>query len=129
MEDLKKDTNAFRAPLAFYNPPNRLLCYQMYALKRIYKILNRPCDGRHDDCNDSTLLQPLMARLSTSNRRKRDAVDEILIQELYEDDSKWTNFTLEEEEIRRNFGDDLTKLLLLVDESLEVHDQSNSEDL
>lgn len=124
MEDIKNDANAFRQPLAFYNPPNRLLCYQMYALKRIFKLLNRPNDGRHDDCRNSTLLPPRMARLSTSNRRKRDAVDEILIQELYEDDSKWTNFTLEEEEIRQNFGDDLTKLL--VDESLEVHDQSNN---
>lgn len=124
MEDIKNDADAFRQPLAFYDPPNRLLCYQTYALKRIFKLLNHPNVGRHDDCRNSTLLPPRVARLSSSNRRKRDAVDEILIQELYENEAKWISFSWEECEIRQNCGNDLTKLL--VDESSEVHDQSSN---
>lgn len=122
MEEIKQDSKlgTFRQPLAFYNPPNRLLCFQEFALKRIFKLLNRP---RNNDGNASC-LPPRVAQLSASNRRKRDAVDDILIQELYEDEAKWTNFFLEEEEVRQSVGGDLRKLL--VDESLESNDQSNT---
>lgn len=131
MQEIIDDSSggAFRQPLAFFNPPNRLLCYQEHTLKRIFKLLNRPSNGRGEYFNDynsgiSSCLPPRMAQLSSSNRRKRDTVDEILIQELYEDEARWTNFSLEEEEIRISVNGDLEKLL--IDDPSEMNDQSNA---
>lgn len=114
-------------PLGFFNPPNRLKCYQNYVLNRIFKLLNRPhsSDRSTDDGSKTfsgirTFLASQVAQL-ISNRRKRDTVDEILIQELYEDESRWTNFDLEEMEIRESVPDLRT---LLVDDSAEIQETS-----
>lgn len=103
-----------RQPLGFFNPPNRLRCYQDFALNRIFKLLNRSHGNR-------SILASQVAQLTYSNRRKRDTVDEILIQELYEDEPRWTNFDLEEKEIRDSVPDLRT---LLVDDSTEIPETS-----
>lgn len=103
-----------RQPLGFFNPPNRLKCYQDFAINRIFKLLNRPHGNR-------SILASQVAQLTYSNRRKRDTVDEILIQELYEDESRWANFDLEEMEIREKVPDLRT---LLVDDSAEIPETS-----
>lgn len=117
-----------RQPLGFFNPPNRLKCYQDYALKQIFKLLNRSISSDHSIVGDEpksfsgtrTFLASPVAQL-ISNRRKRDTVDEILIQELYEDESRWSNFDAEEQEIRESVPDLRT---LLVDDSAEVLEAS-----
>lgn len=83
-------THAYKQPLAFFNPPNRLNCLKEFVVKRIQKLLGRQ--------NHS--IQPQISYMIAKNRRKRDLVDEILIQELLEDEQKWTNFDVEEEEIQ-----------------------------
>lgn len=104
-----------RQPLGFFNPPNRLKCYQDFALNRIFKLLNRPHGNR-------SILASQVAQLTYSNRRKRDTVDEILIQELYEDESRWTNFDLEEKEIRDSVPD--LRTLLVDDSAAEIPETS-----
>lgn len=66
-----------------------------------------------------------MAFVIVKNRRKRDLVDEILIQELLEDEQKWTNFDLEELEVQNNVTDDI--MALLADESVENTESSTEE--
>lgn len=118
----------FRQPLEFYNPPNRLKCYQQYVFKRIFKLINRSTtgDSSKDDETYSgirSILPSQVAQLTFLNRRKRDAVDDILIQELYEDEARWTNFDAEEKEIRDNVTDLRT---LLADDSSETHEISTN---
>lgn len=126
----KLTTETSRQPLTFYNPPNRLTCLQHHTLKRIFKLLNRPAandSSRNGDAKSYTgmrsFLPSQVAQLTFNNRRKRDAVDEILIQELYEDEARWTNFDLEEKEIRESVPDLRT---LLTDDSSEVQDISTT---
>lgn len=64
-----------------------------------------------------------VAQLTLNNRRKRDAVDEILIQELYEDEARWTNFNLEEEEIRNSVTD---LQALLIGDTSEVQEENSN---
>lgn len=119
----------FRQPLEFFNPPNRLKSYQQYTLKRIFKLLNRQLPGltKTDESKSysgiRSFLPSQVAQLTFNNRRKRDAVDEILIQELYEDEARWTNFELEEKEIRENVGDLRT---LLADDSSDVNETNET---
>lgn len=111
----------FKQPLAFFNPPNRMQCLQQHALKRVYKLLNLPFvdDATNSievkQINPRSCLPAHVAQLTFNNRRKRDAVDEILLQELYEEEMRWTNFDAEEEEIRNSIGD--LNALLSVDTS------------
>lgn len=123
----------FRLPLEFYNPPDRLKCFQQHTIKRIFKLLNRPSDasnvsdggggggGVDTKTGMRSFLPSQVAQLTFNNRRKRDAVDEILIQELYEDEAQWTNFDVEEKEIRDNVTDLKT---LLADDSSGGHETS-----
>lgn len=118
-----------RQPIRFFNPPNRLQCYQEHVLKRIFKLLDRPYSSNDKIDNESksfsemrSFLPSQVAQLTYNNRRKRDAVDDILIQELYEDESRWTNFDLEENEIRENVPD--LRTLLTADESSEIQETS-----
>lgn len=118
----------FRQPLEFYNPPDRLNCHQQHVLKRIFKLINRSTAGDSGDESKTysgmrSFLPSQVAQLTFNNRRKRDAVDEILIQELYEDEIRWTNFDAEEKEIRDNVTDLRT---LLADDSSETHEISTN---
>lgn len=125
----EKQTGAVRQPLSFFNPPNRLNCYQEHTLKRIYKLIDRPYASGDGVINDESksftgmrsFLPSQVAQLTYNNRRKRDAVDDILIQELYEDEARWTNFDLEEQEIRESVPDLRT---LLADESSDIQETS-----
>lgn len=111
-----------RQPLGFFNPPNRLMCYQNFALNRVFKLLNRSNSSEFSETR--SILTSQVAQLTYSNRtKKRDTVDEILIQELYEDESRWTDFDLEEKEIRESVPDLRT---LLVDDSAEILETSVS---
>lgn len=128
----KQLTGIFRQPLTFYNPPSRLKCFQRHTLNRIYKLLNRPCPGseyaKGDDSKSysgmRSFLPSQVAQLTFNNRRKRDAVDDILIQELYEDEARWTNFDIEEKEIRENVADLKT---LLENDSSSFINTTNTE--
>ncbi|XP_031623928.1 centrosome-associated protein 350-like [Contarinia nasturtii] len=126
----KQLTGIFRQPLTFYKPPNRLKCFQQHTLRRIFKLLNRPSgDSINSDESKSysgmrSFLPSRVAQLTFNNRRKRDAVDDILIQELYEDEARWTNFDLEEKEIRENVADLKT---LLADDSSSFINTTNTE--
>lgn len=104
----------YKKPLVFYNPRNRLLCIQEHVLKRVLKLSNRYDTTQTNQQVIRSCLPSQVAQLTYNNRRKRDAVDEILIQELYEEEARWTNFDLEEEEIRNSVTDLKT---LLTDES------------
>lgn len=130
----------FKQPLSFFKPPNRLLCIQQYALKRIFKLLGRSNNlplasptksagpsgsnyiGIIPNANVSIqgirYLPSQMANMTFNNRRKRDLVDEILIQEMYEDEHKWTNFDIEELEVKSNVKD-LMSLLTDAEDSIE----------
>lgn len=126
----KLTTDVFRQLLKFYNPPDRLECFQLHTLKRVFKLLNRPLPGdalQNDDSKAYTGLRSFLpsqvAQLTFNNRRKRDTVDEILIQELYEDEARWTNFDLEEKEIRESVPDLRT---LLTDDSSEIQEISTN---
>lgn len=44
--------------------------------------------------------------------KKRDLVDEILIREMFENNSNWTNFDLEELEVKNNIFNDVKNLML-----------------
>lgn len=121
-------TEVFRQPLKFYNPPNRMECLQKHTLNRIFKLFNRPHSDdfpRTDEFKSGSrsFLPSQVAQLTFNNRRKRDVVDEILIQELYEDEARWTNFDLEEKEIRESVPDLRT---LLTDDSSEIQEVSTN---
>lgn len=104
-----------KQPLAFYNPPNRLICLQKYVAQRIFTLLGRQ-NGNSTGANNDERKQPQIVLMIVNNRRKRDLVDDILIQELLEDEQKWTNFDIEEMEIRNNTSDIMA---LMADESTE----------
>lgn len=116
----QKHPSLGKQPIAFYKPPDRLQCLQEHAWRRVKKLLGRAtCDvGARSRANATNGVQQLnarclpsqMANMTCNNRRKRDMVDEILIHELYEDEPKWTNFDLEELEVRLNVKD-LSSLL------------------
>lgn len=116
----QKHPSLGKQPIAFYKPPDRLQCLQQHAWHRVKKLLGRPTadGGIRSKANATNGVQQMnarclpsqMANMTCNNRRKRDMVDEILIQELYEDEPKWTNFDLEEQEVRINVKD-LSSLL------------------
>lgn len=96
----------YKSPLVFYNPPNRLLCAQEFVLKRVKSLLNVAGGGATDNGVHHQQRSPQMVTLACSSRRKRDVVDEILIQELMEDESKWTNFDVEEMQVLNDMAND-----------------------
>ncbi|XP_055695943.1 uncharacterized protein LOC129797427 [Lutzomyia longipalpis] len=74
----------YKNKLCFYNPPDRLKCIQEHILEAIRQILQG--GGNY-------------SRIQASCRRKRDQIDEIVIEEMLEDDWKWSNFQIEETEV------------------------------
>lgn len=104
----------FKHPLAFYNPPNRLECVQQYVLKRVKKLIGNGIYGQNN--NSSTLLPTQIITVVSCNKRKRDHVDEILVQEMMEDESKWTNFDAEKSEVLNNVTNEI--MLQLIEETL-----------
>lgn len=96
----------FKQRLAFYNPPNRLEYVQEFALKKVKKLL----DPNHASLGTAT-------QIGASVKRKRDLVDEMLVMEMIEDESKWSNFDLEEKEVIENIVEQI--VLLVVNEAVD----------
>lgn len=96
----------FKQRLAFYNPPNRLEYVQEFALKKVKKLLdpNNSCMGT-------------ATQIGACVKRKRDLVDEMLVMEMIEDESKWSNFDLEEKEVIENIVEQI--VLLVVNEAVD----------
>lgn len=68
-----------KQPLAFYNPPNRLICLQDYVVGRIHKLLGRQSGLSIAGNNAQSIRKPTptMSFVIVNNRRKRDLVDEV----------------------------------------------------
>ncbi|XP_055698555.1 centrosome-associated protein 350-like isoform X3 [Phlebotomus papatasi] len=91
----------YRNKLAFFNPPDRLGCIQEHILESIGRIL--PGAGSYP-------RQSL--QLPANSRRKRDQIDEIVIEEMLEDDWKWSNFQIEETEVLDTMTETIFSTLL-----------------
>lgn len=126
------DVDQFRhEPLAFYNPPNRLECIQQHVLQKVQKLLrnggaNTIINGK--STSNAYIIHPSSAasRL-VSSKRKRDLVDEILVQEMLEGDALWTNFDVERVEVLRSVTNDI--LRLMVKEAIDDCQQTFAEKL
>lgn len=97
----------YKQRLAFYNPPNRLEYVQEFALKKVKKLLdpNSACIGTQ------------ATQIGACVKRKRDLVDDMLVTEMIEDESKWSNFDLEEKEVIENIVEQI--VLLVVNEAVD----------
>lgn len=80
------EINSFVGKLTFHRPPDQLKCTQQFILRKVMKTL-KPTPITNQLC---TLV---------NSRRKRDHVDETLLQELFEEEERWTNFHIEEKEV------------------------------
>lgn len=87
--------------LSLYNPPDHLKAMQLHIFEKIKQLLllNNKIDG------PSTIIG--------GSGKKRDHVDEILIREMFENNSNWTNFDLEELEVKNNIFNDVKNLMFL----------------
>lgn len=107
----------------FYSAKDKRKCLQDYILKKIQRILIIPTKvNQHQLQQNSQIFpmgqiplgaqfRPFHFYLNSINycnsKRKRDNVDEILIHELVEDESKWLYFDQEESEIKNNLTNDI----------------------
>lgn len=107
--------NKYKYPMAFYNPPDRLVCIQEYVVKRAMNLLNVGGPVTMMGCCRN--YRSYYSSTSICGRRKRDLVDEILIQEIAEEDAKWINFDAEEEEVIHSFASEIMDNL--IDEAIE----------
>lgn len=97
----------FKQRLAFYNPPNRLAYVQEYALKKVKKLLDP----------NGMVASTQASQIGACVKRKRDLVDEMLVMEMIEDESKWSNFDLEEKEVIENIVEQI--VLLVVNDAVD----------
>lgn len=110
-------------PLSFYKPPDRLQCTQEFTLSKILKLMGRKSSSKlkgfsYEMQRQNARFSPISINGNAFNgRRKRDVVDEILIQEMYEDEQNWSNFNVEEQEVRSSVKD--LNTLLEEDSSIE----------
>ena len=95
LTNLNPDT--YKNCLALFNPPDRLKYMQEFVHLHVQNLL-----GIEKKFN-STLKNSIF----TIGRRKCDHVDEILIQELYEEELKWANFNDEEDEVKLAIIDEI----------------------
>ncbi|XP_055640088.1 centrosome-associated protein 350-like [Toxorhynchites rutilus septentrionalis] len=102
-----------KRPLAFYNPPDRLGSLQDHMKRKIKKILNEESllqQQQHQNLHHCPM--PFLAFAGGTAKRKRDHVDEILAQEMFDEEARWTNFDREEIEVKERIVDEITKTLL-----------------
>lgn len=86
--------------LSLYNPPDRLKAMQLHILEKIKQLLLfNKVEG------------PSTIQIGGGGGKKRDHVDEILIREMFENNSNWTNFDLEELEVKNNIFNDVKNLM------------------
>ncbi|XP_055544429.1 uncharacterized protein LOC129729694 [Wyeomyia smithii] len=113
-----------KRPLAFYNPPNSLLCMQDHMKRKVKRILNEESLLQHQQQQQNLHHCPMPFLMFNggngavggigggSAKRKRDQVDEILAQEMFDEESRWTNFDREEIEVKERIVGELTKMLV-----------------
>ncbi|GAB0093805.1 centrosome-associated protein 350 [Sergentomyia squamirostris] len=92
----------FQNKLSFFNPPDRLKSIQQHILESIGKILPGP----------GIFPRQSLLHLPANSRRKRDQIDEIVIEEMLEDDWKWSNFQIEEAEVLDTMTETIFSTLL-----------------
>lgn len=105
-------TRHFKQPLSFYNPPDRLECIQQHVLKRVRKLLRNSSVASVGFFMQPPCLSSIGHGRLVSSKRKRDLVDEILVQEMLEDDAIWTNFDVERCEVLRNVANDVVRMMV-----------------
>ncbi|XP_065081061.1 centrosome-associated protein 350-like [Ochlerotatus camptorhynchus] len=112
-----------KRPLAFYNPPDRLVCLQSYMKQKIKRILNEDSllQQQQHQLNLHHCPMPFLMFAGSSAKRKRDQVDEILAQEMFDEEARWTNFDREEIEVKERIVEEVTKML--VEEAVRDMDQ------
>ncbi|XP_062547034.1 centrosome-associated protein 350-like [Armigeres subalbatus] len=103
-----------KRPLTFYNPPDRLICVQNYMKQKIKRILNEDflLQQQQQQLNLHHCPVPFLMFAGSSAKRKRDQVDEILAQEMFDEEARWTNFDREEIEVKERIVGEVTKLLV-----------------
>ncbi|XP_058448270.1 centrosome-associated protein 350-like isoform X2 [Malaya genurostris] len=104
-----------KRPLAFYNPPDTLTCLQDHIKRKIKRILNEESLLHHQQQQQNLQHCPmpfLMFTGSGTARRKRDQVDEILAQEMFEEEARWTTFDREEIEVKERIVEEVVKMML-----------------
>ncbi|KXJ83707.1 hypothetical protein RP20_CCG003002 [Aedes albopictus] len=101
-----------KRPLAFYNPPDRLTCAQNYMKQKIKRILNEDILLQQQQLTPHHCPMPFLMFAGSSAKRKRDQVDEILAQEMFDEEPRWTDFDREEIEVKERIVQEVTKLLV-----------------
>lgn len=103
-----------KRPLAFYNPPNRLACLQDHMKRKIKKILNEESllQQQQQQQNLHHCPMPFLMFAGGTAKRKRDQVDEILAQEMFDEEARWTNFDREEIEVKERIVEEVFKMLV-----------------
>ncbi|XP_053693592.1 centrosome-associated protein 350-like [Sabethes cyaneus] len=115
-----------KRPLAFYNPPNSLRCMQDHMKRKVKRILNEESLLQHQQQQQNLHHCPMPFLMFNggnggphvggigggSAKRKRDQVDEILAQEMFDEEARWTNFDREEIEVKERIVGELTKMLV-----------------
>ncbi|XP_058818647.1 serine-rich adhesin for platelets-like [Topomyia yanbarensis] len=104
-----------KRPLAFFNPPDTLGCLQDHIKRKIKRILNEESLLQHQQQQQNLQHCPMPFLVFCGNgaaRRKRDQVDEILAQEMFEEESRWTNFDREEIEVKERIVEEVVKMML-----------------
>ncbi|XP_001658279.2 uncharacterized protein LOC5569018 [Aedes aegypti] len=104
-----------KRPLAFYNPPDRLVCAQNFMKQKIKRILNEDIllqQQHQQQLNLHHCPMPFLMFAGSSAKRKRDQVDEILAQEMFDEEARWTDFDREEIEVKERIVEEVTKMLV-----------------
>ncbi|XP_055597003.1 uncharacterized protein LOC129747015 [Uranotaenia lowii] len=102
-----------KRPLAFFNPPDPLRCLQNHMKTRIKCILNEENLQQQQQQQHCTL--PYLAFANGgggAGKRKRDQVDEILAQEMFDEEARWVNFDREEIEVKERIVAEIAKMLV-----------------
>ncbi|XP_046866071.1 uncharacterized protein LOC111519843 isoform X2 [Drosophila willistoni] len=97
----KRDPCNFRTSLSLFNPPNRLRSIQ----NSIYKDVRYALTMEMKSSNRS------QSHLIYANRGKRDHIEKIIIQELFDEDQQWDTFHCNENEV----------LKLIIDSMIEQY--------
>lgn len=115
---LNKNEHNFKFPLALYNPPDRLKSLQQYIYKQIRKFFAMDKKTLLHLGSQQLVYQnnknctSLVYDINNSKKKCIDHIDEILMSELYEEDAKWSNFDLEEQEIINSVSDEIHNEIL-----------------
>lgn len=102
---VKQKKQNYLNKLSLYNPPDFLKAMQLHILEKVKQLLlfdDKKLGGQNKKWWTPSII---------TGGKKRDLVDEILIREMFENNSNWTNFDLEELEVKDNIFNDIKKLM------------------